>query len=131
MAGSDVEFLGWQSNETIRELLRTCRALLFPTFEDLGIVPLEAQACGAPVIALARGGATETVISADEKRQGTGVFFATATEESLADAIRWFESHADRCCPKLAREQAERYSLSRFEREIMEFVERVASDAAR
>jgi glycosyltransferase involved in cell wall biosynthesis len=131
MAGPGIDFLGWQSNEAIRELLRTCKALLFPTHEDLGIVPLEAQACGAPVIALARGGATETILAADAMQQGTGVFFADSTADSLAEAIQWFESHADCCCPKLAREQAERFSLPRFEREILGFIERVANDAAR
>ncbi len=52
MAGPGIEFRGWKSNEAIRDLLRSCRALIFPTHEDFGIVPLEAQACGAPVIAL-------------------------------------------------------------------------------
>jgi glycosyltransferase involved in cell wall biosynthesis len=60
-AGPGVEFLGWQSDEAIRDHLRRAKALLFPGEEDFGIVPLEAQACGCPVIAFGRGGATETV----------------------------------------------------------------------
>ena len=55
-------FLGWQSDEVIRDHFRRCRALLFPGEEDFGIVPVEAQACGTPVIAFGRGGAAETVI---------------------------------------------------------------------
>ena len=61
MAGPTVRFLGWQPDEVIRDHYRRCRALLFPGEEDFGIVPVEAMACGAPVIALGRGGAAETV----------------------------------------------------------------------
>ncbi len=61
LAGPTVQFLGWQPDEVIREHLRRCRALLFPGEEDFGIVPVEALACGMPVIALGRGGAAETI----------------------------------------------------------------------
>ncbi len=61
MAGETVRFLGWQSDEVIRDHYRRCRALIFPGEEDFGIVPIEALACGTPVIALARGGVAETV----------------------------------------------------------------------
>ena len=64
MAGPGVRFLGWQPDEVIRDHYRRCRALLFPGEEDFGIVPVEALACGAPVIALGRGGAAETVDAA-------------------------------------------------------------------
>ena len=61
IAGPSVRFLGWQPDDVIRDHYRRCRALLFPGEEDFGIVPIEALACGAPVIALARGGAAETI----------------------------------------------------------------------
>ena len=61
MAGTTVRFLGWQRDEVIGDYYRSCRALLFPGEEDFGIVPIEALACGAPVIALGRGGVAETV----------------------------------------------------------------------
>src|SRR5262245_23753095 len=61
-AGADVRFLGWQPDEVIRDHLRRCRALLFPGEEDFGIVPVEAMACGAPVLAYGAGGALETVL---------------------------------------------------------------------
>ena len=61
LAGPTVSFLGWQPDDVIRDHYRRCRALLFPGEEDFGIVPVEAMACGAPVIALGRGGAAETV----------------------------------------------------------------------
>jgi len=127
-AGPETTFLGWQDNASIRALLRTCRALLFTPLEDFGIVPLEAQACGAPVIALGAGGATETIIASDERRTGTGLFFAEQTAESLADAIEWFEGHADRISPDLARRQAERFAVARFEQELVGYLRNVVAD---
>lgn len=82
LAGPNVEFLGWRSNAEIRSLYRDCRLLIFPGEEDFGIVPLEAQACGTPVVAFARGGAVETLV-ADE----TAIFFAEQTEETLIAAV--------------------------------------------
>jgi glycosyltransferase involved in cell wall biosynthesis len=83
IAGDTIEFLEWQSDESVLELYRTCRMLIFPGEEDFGIVPLEAQACGTPVVAYNKGGATETID--DEK---TGMFFAPQTPEALMDAIQ-------------------------------------------
>src|SRR5439155_13359099 len=92
LAGRDTHFLGWQSDEAVRDHLRRCRALLFPGEEDFGIVPVEAQACGAPVIALGRGGATETVIPLDASQVPTGAWFLEQTAEGLIDAITAFEA---------------------------------------
>jgi glycosyltransferase involved in cell wall biosynthesis len=131
MTGPGIEFRGWQSNEVIRELLCKCRALLFPTHEDFGIVPVEAQACGAPVIALHRGGATETVLPADNSHPGSGVFFADPTVESLSTAIEWFETHSQQLDPQLARRQAEKFSSTRFEQDILAYINRVMEGRAR
>jgi glycosyltransferase involved in cell wall biosynthesis len=81
-AGPSVEFLGWRSDEDVLALYRRCRLLIFPGEEDFGIVPLEAQACGRPVVAFGRGGALETVLDGR-----TGVFFAEQSMASLADAV--------------------------------------------
>ena len=81
-ATANVEFLGWRSDDEILALYRNCRFLIFPGEEDYGLVPLEAMACGKPVIAFGRGGATETV------EDGTsGVFFAEQTADALCDAV--------------------------------------------
>src|SRR5204862_6519123 len=89
-AGANVSFLGWQSDEVIRDHLRRAKALLFPGEEDFGIVPLEAQACGCPVIGFARGGLTETVRPLGEAVGPTGVFFAEQTPEAVVEAVERF-----------------------------------------
>src|SRR6202035_2258067 len=94
LAGPGVRFLGWQPDTVIRDHLRRARALLFPGEEDFGIVPVEAQACGAPVIAFGRGGVTETVLPLGGRRDPTGVWFDEQTVESLVGALRHFEGHA-------------------------------------
>ncbi len=112
-----VTFLGWQSDAAIRDHLRRCRALLFPGEEDFGIVPVEAMACGSPVIAFGKGGATETVIDGR-----TGLWFAEQTADCLIDALSRFESVEDTFDPRVARRQAERFALPRYERELATFV---------
>ncbi len=101
-AGANVEFLGWRSNAEIRELYRTCRLLVFPGEEDFGIVPVEAQACGAPVVAFARGGAVETIAA-----ERTGIFFAEQTEETLLAAV-------SRCAGRAWNEDEIRRNAERF-----------------
>src|SRR5579871_3643451 len=86
-AGPTTRFLGWQPDGVIRDHLRRAKALLFPGEEDFGIVPLEAQACGCPVLAFGRGGATETVRGLGEAADPTGVFFPEQTAGAVIDAI--------------------------------------------
>jgi glycosyltransferase involved in cell wall biosynthesis len=121
-AGPTVRLLGWRTNEEIRDRLRRCRALLFPGCEDFGIVPLEAQACGTPVIAFAEGGARETVLPADAARQGTGVLFHRQTPDALCEAIRWFERHRRQCSASLAVHHAARFNTRRFEEELIGYL---------
>lgn len=87
IAGSNIEFLGWQPDEIIRRYYSKCKALIFPGEEDFGIVPVEAMACGRPVIAYKKGGALETVIDGE-----TGLFFYPQEEEELINAIKQSES---------------------------------------
>jgi glycosyltransferase involved in cell wall biosynthesis len=96
MATSNVEFLGWQPDETVSKLYSECRALIFPGEEDFGIVPLEAMASGKPVIAYGRGGALETVVPYVMKDNvqeipPTGLFFDEQQVDSLIHAITQFE----------------------------------------
>ncbi len=121
-AGEETRFLGWCDNETIRDHMRRCRALMFPGREDFGIVPVEAQACGTPVIAYGRDGATETVVPGNETTAGCGVLFAEQSVVGLAQAIESFESGRRLLCPQLARRQAERFSAERYDREMCELL---------
>jgi glycosyltransferase involved in cell wall biosynthesis len=95
MAKSNVEFLGWQPDDVVANYYSKCRALIFPGEEDFGIVPLEAMACGRPVIAYGRGGALETIVPFDQKNKGdsdapTGLFFYKQNVDSLIDALEQF-----------------------------------------
>jgi glycosyltransferase involved in cell wall biosynthesis len=92
MAGSTVQMLGWRSDEDVRDHFRRCRAVVFPGEEDFGIVPVEAIACGKPVVAYARGGALETVLEGPALR--TGVLFQEQTVESLSAAVRKLDTTA-------------------------------------
>ena len=134
LAGPRTRLLGWQGNPTILDLMRRCKALLFPGFEDFGIVPVEAQACGAPVIALGQGGATETIIPPGSASEPTGWFFDQAEVESLVEAIKEFEARARDFNPKAARGNALRFSQGHFlqgmEREIQGLLASQAQSAA-
>ena len=123
LAGPTVELRGWRTDEEIRDHLRRCRALLFPGNEDFGIVPVEAQACGTPVVAFGEGGAMETVLAGNDTNPGTGLFFDRQTPDSLASAILRLETSPEQFSPSLARKQAERFATERFEQEIVGHLE--------
>jgi len=117
-ATSNITMLGHQPFEVIREHLQQARAFIFAAEEDFGIAPVEAQACGTPVIAFGKGGVTETVIDGD-----TGLYFTEQTAGSLIDAIRRFE-RSRRCFdPRRIRRNAERFSIERFRHEFAALVE--------
>jgi len=122
MAGPTVHFLGWQANEVVRDHLRRCRALLFPGEEDFGIVPVEAQACGTPVIAYGKGGATETIISPESRQGPTGLFFLEPDFQALANAIQTLESHPGDFDPSAAQRQALRFNAKRFDEELFGYL---------
>lgn len=130
LAGPGIQMLGWVDVQTLRERYRQARALLFPALEDFGIVPVESQACGCPVIAYGEGGARETVLPAGPERAGTGILFPFQNVDSLCRAIQEFEAHPEWFDRQLARGQAERFCQARFERELLGYLEEVRSGRA-
>jgi glycosyltransferase involved in cell wall biosynthesis len=111
-AGPNVKMLGYQSFEVLKGQMQEARAFVFAAEEDFGIAPVEAQACGTPVIAFGKGGVTETVIEGE-----TGVFYDAQTVVSLQNAVREFEA-ADDFDPIAIRRNAMRFSAERFRHEF-------------
>lgn len=116
MAGPTVRFLGKVPQDELAELYRTSKALLFPQLEDAGVVPLEAQACGTPVIAYGKGGALDTV-----QHKETGVHFAEQTVSSLLSAIKQFE--ALRFDAKTIQNHAKQFSDTNYKAKLLEHID--------
>lgn len=120
-AGPNVTLMGYQPFEVLRDHLQRAKAFVFAAEEDFGILPVEAQACGTPVIAFGKGGALETVRGQMED-QPTGVFFPEQTAQAIQSAVRFFEEMEGRFSPIQCRANAERFSMERFCREYRSFV---------
>lgn len=125
LAKPNVRLLGQQPFRAIKDHYARCRALVFPCVEDFGIVPVEAMASGKPVIALARGGALETVIEGL-----SGQLFAEQTVDGLIDAIRRFQTSAQQFDPLAIRAHAMQFSEARFKAEFLAFVTAAVSRRA-
>jgi len=115
MAKPNIRFLGRVPDADLPDLMAHCRAFIFPSLEDFGITPVQAQAAGRPVIAYGAGGALDTVIPGI-----SGVYFQQASAESLAATVAQFkESDYD---PTVIRSHAEQFSVSEFERKLSAFL---------
>jgi glycosyltransferase involved in cell wall biosynthesis len=133
-APPNVELLGRQPDEVLRRYYSSCRALVFPGEEDFGIVPVEAQACGRPVIALARGGVLDTVVPLDENdphARPTGVFFSDPSPAGLIDAVQRFERNREKFDSGTIRKHAQKFSRERFKRVFGDYLFRRRQEAAR
>ena len=115
IAKPNVRFLGYMSDEASCDLMARCRAFVFPGEEDFGITPLEANACGKPVIAFAAGGALDSIID-----NVTGKLFCEANAQSLADAVRAFDD--DKFDPLLIRKHAEKFGADVFKEKLSRLV---------
>lgn len=115
----NIEFIGYQSRESLREHLQKAKAFVFAAEEDFGLMPVEAQACGTPVIAFGRGGAAETVVEGK-----TGTFFYSQDEDCLIEAVEKFEKMEDRLDCGEIRKNALRFSREEFKRKYGDFVEK-------
>ena len=117
LAGPTIEFTGWVSKEQLSTLYARCKALLFAAHEDFGIVPLECQSYGRPVIAYGCGGTLETVIPGI-----TGVLFKEQSADSLMQAILGFEREQMRYDPFAIQANACLFDTSEFKRRLFDFV---------
>ena len=117
-AGPTVEFLGRVDDNTVRRAYSSCRALIFPGEEDFGMTPIEAMAAGTPVIALNKGGATETVIA-----QETGILYDDNSADGLAAAMTKFESIEKDFDPTLIRRHARAFGVDAFKNRMVRLLE--------
>ncbi|MBI1937983.1 MAG: glycosyltransferase [Ignavibacteriales bacterium] len=116
LASSNIKFLGWADNKELQSLYGGCKALIFPGIEDFGIVPLEAMACGKPVIAYGKGGALETVVEGL-----TGTFFYEQNIESLSEAVKKFETA--KFDGAAIREHAKKFDRAVFKESMRKYIE--------
>lgn len=121
LATSNVKLLGYQPPAVLLDKLQRAKAFVFAAEEDFGIAPLEAQACGTPVIALGRGGCVET-IQGLEAEVPTGVFFYEQTKEALIAAVNTFENLKTKIKPIDCRNNVLRFSEQKFQKDLMGFV---------
>ena len=118
-AGKNVELLGFADDETMADLMGRAKAFVFAAEEDFGITPVEAQACGTPVICFGRGGARETVLDGE-----SGLYFMEQNAKELLAAVAKFEQNYDKFEPVKIRENSLKFSRARFEAEIKSYVEK-------
>jgi len=126
LAGPNVTLMGRQPDEVVVSHLQRAKAFIFAAEEDFGIAPVEAQACGTPVIAYGKGGALETIRGRDSDAQSggqTGVFFHSQTPEAIAAAVEHLDSRLHIITPQACRANAERFAIQRFRAEITRFVD--------
>lgn len=123
----NIELLGRQPFEALREAMQNARAFVFAAEEDFGIVPVEAQACGTPVIAYNRGGTVETIRGLNTESP-TGMLFETQSVDSIHAAIQRFELESGRFTPSACRENALRFSVDAFRARFKQFVDEAAAD---
>ncbi len=121
-AGHNVTLMGFQSSEALIEHMQQAKAFIFAAEEDFGLVPVEAQACGTPVIAFGKGGALETVRGLDQP-EPTGIFFSEQTVASLVDAVHTFENNQTRFTQEACVQQAAKFKPEQFKTELKKFVE--------
>jgi glycosyltransferase involved in cell wall biosynthesis len=121
--GPNVSLLGYQSNEKMKEYMQSAKAFIFAAEEDFGIIPIEAQACGTPVVAYGKGGALETVKGLEDDHP-TGVFFGEQTIQSIVDAVKKLELNYSKIIPENCRINAERFATARFAKEFSSFMQK-------
>jgi glycosyltransferase involved in cell wall biosynthesis len=117
IAGDNIDFLGFKDDETVMEYMMNCRALIFPGEEDFGMTPVEAMACGKPVLAFGKGGCTESIVSGK-----TGEFFFEDDVESMEDGLARLLYNERFYRPLTIRRHAQNFSREIFEKKIKKVI---------
>jgi len=129
LAQPHVQVLGWQPDDVVEKYMAQAKAFVYAACEDFGIAPVEAQACGTPVIAYGAGGALETVRDIRQHPDtGTGLFFDTQTEAALIEAVEKFEAYQGVINPECARSHAAQFAPKIFQERYLAFLERCCQD---
>jgi glycosyltransferase involved in cell wall biosynthesis len=122
-AGKNIEILGYQAFASLKSYMQKAKAFIFAAEEDFGIIAVEAMACGTPVIALNKGGASETVSD-----NNTGILFDHQSSQSVKEAVLKFESIQDKFDPSIIRAHSLQFSRNIFEEKIKQFIDEKAND---
>ena len=125
LATTNIEFLGFQDDQTVAHLMQKAKALVFAALEDFGIIPVEAQACGTPVICLNQGGTAETVIHGK-----TGIHFAEQSVAAIQQALAEFEARQTAFDPVAICQFAQHFSVTRFRQEITTHIQTLLEQRA-
>lgn len=120
-ATKNIEILGYQSNEVMLKHMQSAKAFVFAAEEDFGITPVEAQACGTPVIAFGKGGSLETVRPYGQDNP-TGMFFSQQKINDIIDSVNSFEKTSEVFTPANCRMHAQKFSVARFNQQIDNYV---------
>lgn len=120
----NIILMGYQPFNVLKEHMQRAKAFVFAAEEDFGITPVEAQACGTPVIAYGKGGALETVRGLDLKDNSTGVFFYKQDKESLIKAINYFENNLEKIQFENCRKNALNFSINNFKIKFKVFIDK-------
>lgn len=127
IAGDNIEMKGFIAKEDLVNYLRNAKAFVYAAVEDFGISPVEAQACGTPVIALSKGGTKETVVPLGEANP-TGVLFDRQEIPHIHKAVEQFEEHNDQFEVDIIRKHAEKFSTAEFQNRFQTFLEKKWDD---
>ncbi|PLS01523.1 glycosyl transferase family 1 [Neobacillus cucumis] len=122
-AGKNIKLLGYQPFDILKDYMQKAKAFVFAAEEDFGITPVEAQACGTPVIAYGKGGALETVKGMGSCKQPTGLHFNQQTAESIIESVLEFEKNIYLFDSEICRKNALRFSENSFKKKLQEIVE--------
>ena len=121
-ATPNIQVLGYQSFEALRQYMQRAKAFVFAAEEDFGIAPIEAQACGTPVIAFGKGGVLETIFGLEHDAP-SGVFYFEQSIKAIQDAVTSFEVNTHRFSPEACRRSAERFSTESFRKGFTAFID--------